>query len=542
MARRQKITADERRHQDYLRRKGLKVGHVYETRLLKARAKEVRRVLALCQDVSNPAQWPGVINGYLDESSYLFKWFDGLYENAGLPMCKSTARDLQRAKAAAKDRDALWLDELKKYATARAGNNIVIVSGTLRETLIDVLRKEMIAEPGLGVEKLAKRVYDKYSELAKWQVRRIAQTESMVAMADAAAIASDSLDVAFTKQWCISGLSNTRDSHKAMDGIEVDQHDPFVLEGGELMYPHDGSLGADASEIINCACSCIRRPKTRSAQNVAEVSEPSSQAEQEAEAHEQRVKDLMKEMPKNIPEESRRAIAENEIAMEKALGVKKGLPMSIDKADKQSANSSYIRHYIPDANGPLKDYRSGQSYRINPDYSAAKNKPFEINCATCTPTYMMRLRGFDVTAKGIVSGSKMDYLRCTDAWDVWRNADGTKAKWASISEWAVKKDYKALSPARYKAFFEETCKEEGVYALSIGWRGSSGHMTILQRLADGRLLYIEPQVDNSAGVLARDIMDLCKKGNTRVYQAITRGIMRIDDKIFNLDYAEILSH
>lgn len=261
MARRRKITADERRHQDYLRRKGLKVGHVYETRLLKARAKEVRRVLALCQDVSNPAQWPGVINGYLDESSYLFKWFDGLYENAGLPMCASTARDLKKAKAAKLNYDALWIGELRRYATARAGNNIVIVSGTLRDTLIDILRTEMLEESGLGVEKLAKRVYDKYSELAKWQVRRIAQTETMVAMADAAGIASKTLDVQFTKQWCISGLSNTRDTHKVMDGIEVDQYDPFILEGGELMYPHDGSLGADASEIINCACSCIRRPK-----------------------------------------------------------------------------------------------------------------------------------------------------------------------------------------------------------------------------------------------------------------------------------------
>ena len=259
MARR-KISADERRHQDYLRRKGLKVGKVYEARLLKSRAKEVKRVLGLCLDVQNPAQWPGVIDANLNES-YLYKWFDGLYQDAGLPMCKSTARDLKNAKASAVNSNALWLGELRQYATARAGSNIVIVSGTLRDTLIDILRKEMMDEPGMGIEKLTKRIYADYSELAKWQVRRIAQTESMVAMADAANIAAETLDVKFTKQWCISGLSNTRDSHKVMDGMEVDQYEPFDLEGGQLMYPHDGSLGADASEIINCACSCIRRPK-----------------------------------------------------------------------------------------------------------------------------------------------------------------------------------------------------------------------------------------------------------------------------------------
>ena len=46
-----------------------------------------------------------------------------------------------------------------------------------------------------------------------------------------------------------------------MDGVTVDEDEPFVLEGGMMMYPHDPSMGADAGEIINCACDCIRRPK-----------------------------------------------------------------------------------------------------------------------------------------------------------------------------------------------------------------------------------------------------------------------------------------
>lgn len=256
-----RITADERKHLDYLRRKGLKVGHVYENRLIRARAHEVKRVLGICQEYSNPNVWPGLIEMHLDETGYLPQWWQGLFADAGLPRCQSTARDLNKAKAAEDDAESLWLASLRTYATARAGNNIVIVSGTLRETLINILRDEMEAETGLGIEKLAKRIYAKYGELAKWQVRRIAQTETMVAMADASDIAAKTLDISYTKQWVISGLGNTRDTHEAMDGVEVDQYEPFLLPGGQLMYPHDGSLGADASEIINCACDCIRRPK-----------------------------------------------------------------------------------------------------------------------------------------------------------------------------------------------------------------------------------------------------------------------------------------
>lgn len=259
MSKKRRISTAERKHQDYLRRKGLKVGHVYEARLLRARAHEVKRVLAICQDYQNPAHWPGLIDTHLDETGYLPKWFDGLYSDTGLPMCKSTARDLNKAKAA--EDEALWLNSLQTYATNRAGSNIVIVSGTLRETLINILRDELAEEVTVGVEKLTKRIYEKYRELAKWQVRRIAQTETMVAMADAADIAAKTLDIEYTKQWCISGLGNTRDTHQMMDGVEVDQYEPFILPGGDLMYPHDGSLGADAAEIINCACCCIRRPK-----------------------------------------------------------------------------------------------------------------------------------------------------------------------------------------------------------------------------------------------------------------------------------------
>ena len=112
-----------------------------------------------------------------------------------------------------------------------------------------------------GIEALTRKLYRGYlATLEKWQCRRIAQTESMIGMAEAGDLAARTLDVRFTKQWCISGLGNTRASHELMDGVVVDENEPFSLPGGLLMYPHDTSLGADAGEIINCACCCVRRP------------------------------------------------------------------------------------------------------------------------------------------------------------------------------------------------------------------------------------------------------------------------------------------
>lgn len=258
MARKRRISSAERRHQDYLRKKGLAVGRIYEGKLLKARKAEVKRVLNLCREWNDPDSIESVINGQLDESGYYFDWQKGLFLNAGLPRAKSIVRDLSRAKA--EDAPGLWESELTRYAEQRAGENIVSVTGSLKEKLVDITRG-LMAEDTYGVEKLTQMIFKEYNTIAEWMVRRIAQTETMIGLAEAGDVAARSLDIGFTKTWAVSGLGNTRDSHLAMDGIEVDDDEPFRLEDCLMMYPHDSSFGAPAGEIINCACDCIRRPK-----------------------------------------------------------------------------------------------------------------------------------------------------------------------------------------------------------------------------------------------------------------------------------------
>ena len=253
---RRKITPAQRRHMDYLRRNGLKVGRIYETRLIKARRKEVQRLLRLCGSYDDPTQWANVIDTNLSEG-YLYDWYKGLYVDAGVPRAKSQARDLSRGKA--EPSADYWANELATFAGQRAGENIVLVEGTFRESLINLVRQQMVINPEAGVEKLAKQIFKEYQSIELWQARRIAQTETMIGLADAGAVAARSLDIPFRKQWAISGIGNTRESHEVMDGIIVDQEEPFVLPDGDMMlYPHDGSMGASAGEIINCACDCIR--------------------------------------------------------------------------------------------------------------------------------------------------------------------------------------------------------------------------------------------------------------------------------------------
>jgi len=253
-----RITPSQRRHQDYLRRKGLKVGAVYNSRLLKLRHKEVRRVLEICMDVYDRSQWRFIVPSLISET-YLPKWWEDLYVNTGLPQAASTTRDMTNAKAESPSGE--WEKAIRTYAKNRAGENIVSVTGTLKDDLRKILDNELEADINIGIEQFARKVMKRYDELALWQVRRITQTETMISLAEAGDLAAKTLDIGFTKEWCTSGLTNTRDTHLVMDGTVVDQEEYFQLEDCRMLYPHDSSLNPPASEIINCACSCIRMPK-----------------------------------------------------------------------------------------------------------------------------------------------------------------------------------------------------------------------------------------------------------------------------------------
>jgi len=56
-------------------------------------------------------------------------------------------------------------------------------------------------------------------------------------------------------KWDASGDSDTRASHRAMDGQVRGQGEPFKSgDGYLLLHPGDRSLGAPAEELINCRC------------------------------------------------------------------------------------------------------------------------------------------------------------------------------------------------------------------------------------------------------------------------------------------------
>ena len=150
---------------------------------------------------------------------------------------------------------------------------------------------------------------------------------------------------------------------------------------------------------------------------------------------------------------------------------------------------------------------------------------------------MLRLLGFDVTAKANTRGSLSEYLSRQRSFEAWTNIDGSKPTPTLTYDWMIGKGYKQMNQKRYEEFFEESCNEVGVYILTIGWKGGGGHATILQRFEDGTLKYIEPQVYSESTGAKRDIGELSGMGAAKPLS--TRGVLRVDNKLFNTKFISI---
>lgn len=89
------------------------------------------------------------------------------------------------------------------------------------------------------------------------RIRDIARTESN-GIADAATLDGYYRAGCQNKMWVSYRDKKVRATHKEADGQIVPLNQPFVVGDSLLMFPHDTSLGASASEIINCRC--VMRP------------------------------------------------------------------------------------------------------------------------------------------------------------------------------------------------------------------------------------------------------------------------------------------
>jgi hypothetical protein len=126
---------------------------------------------------------------------------------------------------------------------------------TVRRQLNTALRLGI--EAGETTKELAVRVRGVFNDLQKFEASRIAVTETNGAYSTSRHDAMKQAGITH-KAWLSSHGPTVRDGHAAAEEIYTAQpiplDEPFEVNGEQMQFPLDDSLGASAENIINCQC------------------------------------------------------------------------------------------------------------------------------------------------------------------------------------------------------------------------------------------------------------------------------------------------
>lgn len=194
-------------------------------------------------------------------------------------------------------------------------------------------------------------------------------------------------------------------------------------------------------------------------------------------------------------------------------------------------NNRELAAVLPVLQGKIMNFTEADGKRCNPGYSLsnAADLGYRHNCQTCTVTYELRRRGFDLQAtpnpvlkgyKNYRSFSRFCVSKKVDWRDRFLTADGKRADYV----WST--GIKDTGLAKLK-FIEDKTTAQGRYEIYCAWKGGDAHVFIVERQKDGNLLWFDPQSGRRGGWqdFDDDYINQMKSG------AI--GILRIDDKLIN---------
>ena len=155
---------------------------------------------------------------------------------------------------------------------------------------------------------------------------------------------------------------------------------------------------------------------------------------------------------------------------------------------------------------------NGLKSNLSLHYGKAKDQAnFKNNCGTTSNTFLLRMLGYEVTARG-VTDTLSNVLLSENAFRLWTNDRSRIKAFKNISMirlWNQMGKNNANKVALYKTFLNDACKEEGYYLMTLSWndravdeRGvvikpNTRHATIIKSSRDEKgniiLTHIEPQ-------------------------------------------------
>lgn len=180
----------------------------------------------------------------------------------GRDLADRTIGDIQKQRSARLDVKELepaaefFVDaEILNYLEEAEGFKTDLILETTKRRIGEEFAAGVLA--GEGIPELTARIRRRYAEeFTKARATMIARTEVIQASNFGALSGAKSLGIPGLRSvWLSTRDIRTRSSHFAEDGDTADIDGFFTLStGSRLRFPGDGSLGAPASDVVNCRC------------------------------------------------------------------------------------------------------------------------------------------------------------------------------------------------------------------------------------------------------------------------------------------------
>ena len=222
---------------------------------------------------------------------------------------------------------------------------------------------------------------------------------------------------------------------------------------------------------------------------------------------------------------------ENDTAIEKAVGVEKGVEMTFDESNALRGNPNFAEEFL---DCPQKEathiLTKADGTKVYVKKNPAYKKKYTVNCQSCVVAHELRRRGFDVQAIGKTKNSIPDILsHHTEL--AWLDEDGNTPTSKSVGGVYTPGDEDATA-ASVLANLNTATSATGRYHLKWTWGNMrSGHIITCERLANGTLRVYDPQ----NGKIIPDFAEYSKR-----FLHGSLKVLRVDNLRLNPLYAGCL--
>jgi len=213
----------------------------------------------------------------LFSTSELIKIYRDLYSDIGLQFAKWYARNFDKyIKKGVNPNQFVdqWANTFAALGSAVGAERVTLVSGTAKVTLVKVTQNLLtdIEFQNTGIDEKTRILRSQFTKYSAFQAQRLVRTEATNAANFATIKSAETIFPAedLQKEWIAATDERTRPTHRAINGIVINQTDLFSVGDSLMMYPGD-SRGS-AKEVINCRCSIAPFPK-ENAQATGEISD-----------------------------------------------------------------------------------------------------------------------------------------------------------------------------------------------------------------------------------------------------------------------------